>query len=208
MANLLYISSNQLTFPLISDSSVTTVIKLSNLTDEYVAFKMKTTNPKRYSVKPNLSIIPPNSSADVSVTVSYRSDPPLIDDKDKFQIQSVVFSGDPNTQVNELKEQWQSFDDESIRKQRVTCKFLQNSQPEISNEAVTQTSREIPNPSSSVPQGSTLTPSTKPESEISWAMILLACIIAILAVLLGIFFFRSFYLSKEGETLLSFINQQ
>jgi len=38
------------------------VIKLINRTDKYAAFKLKTTAPKRYGVRPKEGIVPPHST--------------------------------------------------------------------------------------------------------------------------------------------------
>ncbi|TVU32066.1 hypothetical protein EJB05_23784 [Eragrostis curvula] len=66
---------------------------LFNKTRHTVAFKVKTTNPKNYSVRPNMGVIPPRSSCMVEVTrgaprVSYQE----FQCKDKFLVQSVVVS--------------------------------------------------------------------------------------------------------------------
>ncbi|KAI9125100.1 hypothetical protein K1719_003716 [Acacia pycnantha] len=64
-------------------------IQLSNKTDDYVAFKIKTTNPKKYCVRPNTGIVLPRSMCDVIVTMQAQKDaPPDMQCKDKFLLQS------------------------------------------------------------------------------------------------------------------------
>lgn len=66
-------------------------MQLSNLSDDYVAFKVKTTSPKKYSVRPNTGVVLPRSTCDVVVTMqTQREAPPDMQCKDKFLVQSVV----------------------------------------------------------------------------------------------------------------------
>ncbi|XP_022964509.1 vesicle-associated protein 1-3-like [Cucurbita moschata] len=66
-------------------------LQLTNKTDKYVAFKVKTTNPKKYCVRPNAGIILPSSASNITVTMQGPKEaPPDMQCKDKFLIQSVV----------------------------------------------------------------------------------------------------------------------
>ncbi|KAI8566118.1 hypothetical protein RHMOL_Rhmol02G0014800 [Rhododendron molle] len=77
-------------------------IQLINTSDHYVAFKVKTTSPKRYCVRPNNGIIKPKSKCDFTVTHSssfsddavtmqaQRSAPSELQCRDKFLVQSTV----------------------------------------------------------------------------------------------------------------------
>ncbi|KAK2999974.1 hypothetical protein RJ639_023678 [Escallonia herrerae] len=66
-------------------------MQLTNKTDQYIAFKVKTTNPKKYCVRPNTGIVLPGSSCNVTVTMqAQREAPPDTQCKDKFLLQGVV----------------------------------------------------------------------------------------------------------------------
>jgi len=66
-------------------------MQLTNKTDKYVAFKVKTTNPKKYCVRPNTGIVLPGSTCDVTVTMQAQKEaPPDMECKDKFLLQCVV----------------------------------------------------------------------------------------------------------------------
>ncbi|KZV42484.1 vesicle-associated protein 2-2-like [Dorcoceras hygrometricum] len=66
-------------------------IHLTNVTEQYVAFKVKTTSPKKYCVRPNVGIIKPKSTCDFVVTMQAQKSAPLeLQCKDKFLIQSTV----------------------------------------------------------------------------------------------------------------------
>ncbi|XP_047058847.1 vesicle-associated protein 1-2-like [Lolium rigidum] len=79
----------QFTFELKKQSSCS--VHLVNKSDEYVAFKVKTTSPKRYCVRPNTGVILPRSTCDFTVTMqAQRTAPPDMQLKDKFLVQTTV----------------------------------------------------------------------------------------------------------------------
>lgn len=64
-------------------------VELINKTDNHVAFKVKTTNPKKYCVRPNTGVILPNSNTNFSVTMQApKVAPPDLVCRDKFLVQS------------------------------------------------------------------------------------------------------------------------
>ncbi|CAN6476756.1 unnamed protein product [Victoria cruziana] len=88
---LLSIQPKELRFPFELKKQISCAIQLMNQTDDYVAFKVKTTNPKKYCVRPNTGIVLPRSTCDVVVTMqAQREAPPDMQCKDKFLLQSVV----------------------------------------------------------------------------------------------------------------------
>ncbi|XP_040991429.1 vesicle-associated protein 1-2 isoform X1 [Juglans microcarpa x Juglans regia] len=88
---LLSIEPQELQFPFELRKQISSSLQLSNKTDNYVAFKVKTTNPKKYCVRPNTGIVLPRSTCDVIVTMQAQKEaPPDMQCKDKFLLQSVV----------------------------------------------------------------------------------------------------------------------
>jgi len=67
-------------------------------------FKIKTTNPKRYSVRPNLGIAWMGAAAEVTVQLcAFKELPPdLAKCKDKFQVLSLVLSDEHSQQLEAL----------------------------------------------------------------------------------------------------------
>ncbi|XP_048127440.1 vesicle-associated protein 2-2-like isoform X2 [Rhodamnia argentea] len=66
-------------------------IRLANNSHEHVAFKVKTTSPKKYCVRPNAGIIAPKSACNFNVTMqAQRTAPADMICKDKFLIQGTV----------------------------------------------------------------------------------------------------------------------
>ncbi|KAK4266483.1 hypothetical protein QN277_027395 [Acacia crassicarpa] len=88
---LLDIEPHELKFVFELKKQSSCLVQLANKSDHYVAFKVKTTSPKKYCVRPNIGIVKPNSRSDFTVTMqAQRLMPPDMQCKDKFLIQSVV----------------------------------------------------------------------------------------------------------------------
>ncbi|XP_024030806.1 vesicle-associated protein 1-2 [Morus notabilis] len=88
--DLLNIEPLELKFPFELKKQISCSLQLSNKTDNYVAFKVKTTNPKKYCVRPNTGIVLPRSTCDVIVTMQAQKEAPSdMQCKDKFLLQSV-----------------------------------------------------------------------------------------------------------------------
>nr|AFK38742.1 unknown [Lotus japonicus] len=88
--DLLHIDPLELKFIFELKKQISCSLQLSNQTDEYVAFKVKTTNPKKYCVRPNTGVVLPRSTCDVTVTMQAQKEaPPDMQCKDKFLLQSV-----------------------------------------------------------------------------------------------------------------------
>ncbi|MBA0795401.1 hypothetical protein Gohar_006265 [Gossypium harknessii] len=64
---LLSIEPQELQFPFELRKQISCSLNLSNKTDNYVAFKVKTTNPKKYCVRPNTGVVLPRSTCNVVV---------------------------------------------------------------------------------------------------------------------------------------------
>ncbi|KAF9613980.1 hypothetical protein IFM89_014173 [Coptis chinensis] len=89
--DLLSIHPSELKFPFELKKQSSCSLQLTNKTEEYVAFKVKTTNPKKYCVRPNAGIVLPGSTCDVTVTMqAQREAPSDLNCKDKFLLQSVT----------------------------------------------------------------------------------------------------------------------
>ncbi|XP_062195181.1 vesicle-associated protein 1-2-like [Phragmites australis] len=88
---LLRIDPLELRFPFELKKQISCSMQLSNLSDDYIAFKVKTTSPKKYSVRPNTGVVLPRSTCDVVVTMQAQREAPAdMQCKDKFLVQSVV----------------------------------------------------------------------------------------------------------------------
>ncbi|GLU05519.1 hypothetical protein SLE2022_226160 [Rubroshorea leprosula] len=76
-------------------------LKVVNNTEHHVAFKVKTTSPKKYFVRPNTSVVQPWDSTVIRVSLQAQSEyPPSMQCKDKFLLQSTIVPA--HTDVDEL----------------------------------------------------------------------------------------------------------
>ncbi|KAK7406248.1 hypothetical protein VNO78_07871 [Psophocarpus tetragonolobus] len=99
--DLLNIEPVELKFFFELKKQISCSLQLSNKTDNYVAFKVKTTNPKKYCVRPNTGIVMPQSACDVIVTMQAQKEAPNdMQCKDKFLLQSVKV--DDGTNANDI----------------------------------------------------------------------------------------------------------
>ncbi|KAL6659327.1 hypothetical protein ACP70R_003367 [Stipagrostis hirtigluma subsp. patula] len=97
--SFLEIQPSELAFPFEIMKQSSCSMQLSNKTDHYVAFKVKTTNPKQYCVRPNIGVVLPGSTCDVTVTMQAQKEaPPDMQCKDKFLVQSVAAENGATTQ--------------------------------------------------------------------------------------------------------------
>ncbi|XP_058086935.1 vesicle-associated protein 1-3-like isoform X2 [Magnolia sinica] len=91
--DLLSIHPTELKFPFELKKQSSCSLQLTNKTDQHIAFKVKTTNPKKYCVRPNTGVVLPGATCDVTVTMQAQKDaPPDLQCKDKFLLQSVAAS--------------------------------------------------------------------------------------------------------------------
>jgi len=121
---LLHIDPTEIIFNPPIDKPVTTELKLQNVTQSVVSFKVKTTAPKRYIVRPNTGLIEPGMSHAIKVVLNFAKEEAVGDTiEDKFQIQSVVVNSDTSAEDTNalLKTVWASAPAEAVRKQRLKC---------------------------------------------------------------------------------------
>ncbi|XP_057476195.1 vesicle-associated protein 2-1-like [Actinidia eriantha] len=87
-------------------------LKVANNTEHCVAFKVKTTSPKKYFVRPNTGVIQPWDSCVIRVTLqAQREYPPDMQCKDKFLLQSTTVAS--HTDVDELPQDTFNKDSEN-----------------------------------------------------------------------------------------------
>uniref|UniRef100_A0A0E0EZQ5 MSP domain-containing protein n=1 Tax=Oryza meridionalis TaxID=40149 RepID=A0A0E0EZQ5_9ORYZ len=116
--DLVDVDPPELQFPFELDKQISCPLRIANKTERTVAFKVKTTSPKKYCVRPNNGVVRPRSASVVVVTMQAQIvAPPDLQCKDKFLVQSVVvddglsakditsqmFLRDENNMVEEVK---------------------------------------------------------------------------------------------------------
>lgn len=113
--------SSTLGFPRPLTQTVKRTLTISNNNVQPVAFKVKTTAPKLYCVRPNSGRVEPGQSVEVQVMLqAMKEEPPLAAKcKDKFLIQSTTIT--PEKETLSLADIWNTTDgDAHSQKIRVT----------------------------------------------------------------------------------------
>ncbi|XP_039903313.1 vesicle-associated membrane protein-associated protein B-like isoform X1 [Simochromis diagramma] len=98
---------------------VTATLKLTNPTDRNVCFKVKTTAPRRYCVRPNSGIIDAGTSINVSVMLQPFDYDPNEKSKHKFMVQSMLAPYD----MTDMEGVWKEAKPEELMDSKLRCAF-------------------------------------------------------------------------------------
>ncbi|XP_022343676.2 vesicle-associated membrane protein/synaptobrevin-binding protein-like [Crassostrea virginica] len=99
---------------------VTADLKLSNPSEKRVCFKVKTTAPKRYCVRPNSGIIEPNQSVSVAVMLQPFDYDPEEKNKHKFMVQTMFA---PDGPIESQEQLWKEATAEKLMGSKLKCVF-------------------------------------------------------------------------------------
>jgi hypothetical protein len=109
---------------------VTSHMSLKNPSEKKIAFKIKTTAPKKYCVRPNCGVVEPKSSVEIAICLQPFVFDPNEKNKHKFMVQSMVV---PEGDIN-IEQLWKEVSPEQLMDAKLRCTF------ETPNEKVTEKS--------------------------------------------------------------------
>ncbi|XP_040187542.1 vesicle-associated membrane protein-associated protein B/C [Rana temporaria] len=98
---------------------VTTNLKLMNPTEKNICFKVKTTAPRRYCVRPNSGVIEGGSSVNVSVMLQPFDYDPNEKSKHKFMVQSIFAPSD----ITDMEAVWKDAKPDDLMDSKLRCLF-------------------------------------------------------------------------------------
>ncbi|KAL2262462.1 hypothetical protein VTK26DRAFT_1246 [Humicola hyalothermophila] len=103
---------------------VAQILKITNTNNAPVAFKVKTTAPKQYCVRPNSGRIEPGRHVEVSVLLQAMKQEPPLDAKcrDKFLVQSVTITSDLD--FSPVSEIWDSVPKSAVQEKKIRVSWL------------------------------------------------------------------------------------
>ncbi|OWR40634.1 vesicle-associated membrane protein/synaptobrevin-binding protein isoform X1 [Danaus plexippus] len=101
------------------DMGCTTYMKLTNPTDHTVLFKIKTTAPKKYCVRPNSGFLDPKSKVDIAITPQPVNVESNEKNKHKFMVQSVIA---PEGKIN-IDQVWKEINPKQLMDYKLKCVF-------------------------------------------------------------------------------------
>ncbi|KAF9360505.1 phosphatidylinositol-binding protein scs2 [Mortierella sp. AD094] len=119
--------SNQLSFRRPLTEAIKETLIIRNPTQLPIAFKVKTTAPKQYCVRPNSGRVEPGQELEVQVQMqAMKEDPPAdFKCKDKFLVQSIAITAE--REQLPAAELWPTIEQEAkdqIREKKIRCAFL------------------------------------------------------------------------------------
>lgn len=98
---------------------VTSHMSLKNPTDKKIAFKIKTTAPKKYCVRPNCGVVEPKSSVEIAICLQPFVYDPNEKNKHKFMVQSMVV---PEGEIN-IEQLWKDVSPDQLMDAKLRCTF-------------------------------------------------------------------------------------
>ncbi|XP_033332933.1 VAMP-associated protein 33kDa [Megalopta genalis] len=105
-----------------SQEAVTSHIILTNPTNRKVYFKIKTTAPKRYCVRPNSGMILPKKKSQIYVTLQPFDFDPTEKNKHKFMVQSLIAPvGDDDDTLYDMV--WKDPNADQLMESKLKCVF-------------------------------------------------------------------------------------
>jgi hypothetical protein len=111
---------NELVFRGPFTTSVSALMKLSNPSDKKVCFKIKTTAPKRYCVKPNSGVIDPRQSIQISVSLQPFDFDPAEKNRHQFMVQAMYA---PDGEINQ-DTLWKETIPDKFMDSKLKCVFF------------------------------------------------------------------------------------
>ena len=134
------VSPSSLQFNLGEEEPVAT-LKIKNNIGEKIAFKIKTTEPKRYLVRPNQDVLAEDDECTVKIILQRRERSALVKDHsngnqppspDKFLVQTttidsqfyqVVRDSNVKAQTSSMQQMWKTKDRKDIQNTKLQCSF-------------------------------------------------------------------------------------
>ncbi|XP_013162223.1 PREDICTED: vesicle-associated membrane protein-associated protein B isoform X3 [Papilio xuthus] len=108
------------------EQGFTTHMRLTNPSSDTVLFKIKTTAPKKYCVRPNSGVLEPNSKVDIAITPQPVYLDPNEKHKHKFMVQSVI-APEGRTNIDQV---WKEISPDQLMDYKLKCVF---ETPRVSN---------------------------------------------------------------------------
>lgn len=137
---LLSVEPQELQFPFELKKQSSCSLKLSNKTENYVAFRVKTTDAKKYRMKSNTGVVLPWTTCNVLVSMQAQKKAPSDKEcKDKFLIQSVVVS--PGTTTKDVtSEMFKKEAGHRVEESTLRVVYVTPSQPLVKKQSSTRAS--------------------------------------------------------------------
>ncbi|KAJ6639731.1 Vesicle-associated membrane protein/synaptobrevin-binding protein [Pseudolycoriella hygida] len=101
------------------NQSITSYMNLKNPTDKTILFKIKTTAPKKYCVRPNCGTLQPKEMMDIAICLQPFNFDANEKNKHKFMVQSLVA---PDGEIN-FEQMWKDVTPDQLMDSKLRCVF-------------------------------------------------------------------------------------
>ncbi|XP_053623807.1 vesicle-associated membrane protein-associated protein A-like isoform X3 [Plodia interpunctella] len=101
------------------EQGYTTYMRLINPSSDTVLFKIKTTAPKKYCVRPNSGVLEPNSKVEIAITPQPVYVEPNEKNKHKFMVQSII-APEGKTNIDQV---WKEISPDQLMDYKLKCVF-------------------------------------------------------------------------------------
>lgn len=120
---------DQLVFRFEPNKHIPVSLHMKNNTDKMVAFKVRTTNPKKYCVTPSRGIVSGKVSRDITITLNAQKTAPanLLNCRDKFLILTTVVGPSVKTVTSELFEK--AAENGQVQQTKLRVQMIPPAQP-------------------------------------------------------------------------------
>lgn len=125
-------------------SSVTSYIRLTNPSNHKVYYKIKTTAPKRYCVRPNCGSVKPKAVTQIAVTLQPFDFDPAEKNKHKFMVQALIAPKDDDDE--DFSDVWKDTHPDLLMESKLKCVFenpVTNTTTAKTTSTVTTTKTEV-----------------------------------------------------------------
>lgn len=114
------------------DEVVTSYLELENPSQQTACFKVKTTAPRRYCVRPNCGTIEPGKKIKIAIMLQPNDDTPSDRNKHKFMVQSILVEDSRTFSIDNI---WAETKPEDIMDSKLRCVFQM---PETKENPITE----------------------------------------------------------------------
>eukprot|EP01004_Peranema_trichophorum_P004499 NODE_3418_length_1356_cov_7.917275_g2980_i0.p1 GENE.NODE_3418_length_1356_cov_7.917275_g2980_i0~~NODE_3418_length_1356_cov_7.917275_g2980_i0.p1 ORF type:complete len:268 (+),score=49.05 NODE_3418_length_1356_cov_7.917275_g2980_i0:66-869(+) len=138
---LISITPTKLYFPTPLDKFIMNTLSTQNLTENYIAYKIKATAPARYAVKPRQGVLASKEHVDIHITLRPTKDDPA-ELRDKFLIEARVMASDEvdfYNRTSDIQTLWRAKREGTVGI-KIRCRFTSQLPPNFIVKSVVEPS--------------------------------------------------------------------
>ena len=124
--------AHEITFYTSTECEVLQTLTMTNTVNDTVAYKIKSTSPENFRVRPSTGAVPPGDSIEVQIYLQPGHELTAAA-KDKFLIQSAIV---PEQEKYDFSSLWSGISKSDILEQRLKCRYAEHPEPSQNSPSV------------------------------------------------------------------------